>query len=82
MPDKTFEVAGRYRKRATVVLDRFGTRLEALTFAREAAAVCIEPGTGDALIAVTVTDRATGKTLSTFYPEPYEAESLDDDDDG
>lgn len=82
MADKTIEVAGRYRKRGAVALATFDTRLEALTFARETAANHIEPGSGDSLIAVTVTDKATGKTLSTFYPDPYEADTLDDDDDG
>lgn len=82
MLDKTFEVAGRYQKSGAVVLDRFGTQLEAVTFARETAASCIEPGIGDSLIAVTVTNKATGKTVSTFYPDPYETDSLDDDDDG
>jgi hypothetical protein len=33
-------------------------------------------------ITVTVTNQATKQVLSTFYPDFYEADCLDDDDDG
>ncbi len=81
MPNRIFEVTGKYRKRGAVVLGRFGTRLEALAFARDAADNCVEPA-GDSLVCVMAIDKAASEVLSTFYPERYEAESLDDDDDG
>lgn len=82
MPNKSFEVKGKFRKRGTVVLDSFSTRAEALAFARDATDNYVEPESRDSLVSITVIDKATGDTLSTFYPERYEAESLDDDDDG
>jgi hypothetical protein len=82
MPHKIFEVAGHYRKAGAVVLERFGTQAEAVSFAREAAINYVEPGGGDSLIRFTVKNQATRQTLSTFYPDRYEADSLDDDDDG
>jgi len=81
-PYKIYEVTGHYKKAGAVVLDKFSTQPEALSFARDTVIDCVEPGPGDSLISVTVTDKATGQTLSTFYPDPYEADSLDDDDDG
>lgn len=82
MPYKNYAVTCHYKKAGAVVLDRFGTQAEALSFARDTVIDWIEPGSGDSLIAVTVTDSATRQTLSTFHPDPYEADSLDDDDDG
>lgn len=82
MSNKIFQVTGHYKKAGAVVLEGFGTRPEALAFARDAVINCIEPGAGDSLVSITVTDKATNQTLSTFYPDPYEADSLDDDDDG
>lgn len=81
MSNKTYEVTSHYRKAQAVVLDRFSTQTEALAFARDAIDQ-IEPAPGDCLVCVTVTNGATNKVLSTFYPDFYEAESLDDDDDG
>lgn len=82
MSNRNFEVKGKFRKRGAVVLSSFGTRLEALAFARDAADNYVEPESRDPLLSITVVDRASNETLSTFYPERYEAESLDDDDDG
>ena len=80
--DKIYQVTSHYRKAGAVMLDRFGTQPEAMSFALEAAINHIESGAGDPLISITVSNRTTNKTLSTFYPDPYEAETLDDDDDG
>lgn len=82
MSGRNFEVRGRFRKRGSVLLESFGTRLEALAFARDAADNFVEPESRDPLVSIAVIDRTTGGTLSTFYPERYEAEALDDDDDG
>ncbi len=82
MSSRNFEVKGKFRRRGTVVLNSFGTRLEALAFARDAADNYVEPESRDPLVSVMVVDKAANDTLSTFYPERYEAESLDDDDDG
>ena len=82
MSNKSFEVKGKFRKRGTIVLDSFSTRVEALAFARDAADNYVEPESRDSLVSITVIDKATNESLSTFYPERYEAESLDDDDDG
>lgn len=76
-----YEVTSHYKKAGAVVLDRFSTQPEALAFARDATD-CIEPRSDDSLVSVTVTNQATKQTLSTFYPDFYEADSLDDDDDG
>ena len=76
-----YEVTSHYKKAGAVVMERFGTQSEALVFARNATDT-IEPEAGDALVSITVTNQATRKVLSTFYPDFYEAESLDDDDDG
>jgi hypothetical protein len=81
MPHDTYEVAGHYKKAGVVVLERFGTPAEAVSFARDAAINYVETG-GDFPISFTVTNRATEQTVSTFYPDRYEADSLDDDDDG
>ena len=80
-PDKIFEVTSHYKKAGAIVMDRFGTQSEALAFAR-GATDSIEPEAGDSLVSVTVTNQATKRILSTFYPDFYEAECLDDDDDG
>lgn len=77
-----YEVTSHYKKAGAVVLGRFSTQPEAVTFARDTAINYIESGSGDPLISVTVTNKAANKTLCSFYPDPYEAESLDDDDDG
>ncbi len=82
MPTKSFEVKGKYRKRGTVLLASFSARTEALAFARDAADHYVEPESRDSLVSITVIDKATNESVSTFYPERYEAESLDDDDDG
>lgn len=81
MSHEIYEVVSRYRKAGAVVLERFGTQTEALIFARRTVDD-IESSPGDILVSVTVGNKATGKTLSTFYPDRYEADSLDDDDDG
>jgi hypothetical protein len=80
-PNMIYEVTSNFKKAGAVVLDRFGTQPEAVVFARNATDT-IEPEEGDSLISVTVTDQVTKKILNTFYPDFYEAESLDDDDDG
>jgi hypothetical protein len=80
-PNKIFEVTSHYKKAGAVVMDRFSTQSEALAFARDAAD-SIEPEAGDSLVSVTVTNQTTKRILSTFYPDFYEAECLDDDDDG
>ena len=80
-PNKIYEVTSHYKKAGAVVMDRFSTQPEALAFAR-GATDAIEPEAGDSLVSVTVTNQATRKILSTFYPDFYEAECLDDDDDG
>ena len=80
-PNKIYEVTSHYKKAGAVVMDRFSTQPEALAFARDATD-SIEPEAGDTLVSVTVTNQATKKILSTFYPDFYEAECLDDDDDG
>ena len=82
MMDKNYEVTGHYKNARKAVLDRFGTQSEALTFARDLVINYTEPESGDLLVSITVINRATNKILSTFYPDPYEAESMDDDDDG
>lgn len=82
MQNKIYQVTSHYKKAGAVMLDRFSTQPEAMSFARDAAINHIEPGSGDPLISITVSNRTTNKTLSTFYPDPYEAETLDDDDDG
>ncbi len=79
--NKIFEVTSHYKKAGAVVMDRFSTQPEALAFARDATD-SIEPEAGDSLVSVTVTNQATKRILSTFYPDFYEAECLDDDDDG
>jgi hypothetical protein len=81
VPSGIYEVVSHSRKAGAAVLERFGTQAEALVFARRIVDE-IEPGPGDTLVSITVADKATGKTLSTFYPDRYEADSLDDDDDG
>jgi hypothetical protein len=80
-PNKIYEVTSNFKKAGAVVLDRFGTQSEAMAFARSATDT-IEPEESDSLVSVTVTNQVTKKILSTFYPDFYEAESQDDDDDG
>lgn len=82
MSSRNFEAKGKFKKRGTIVLGSFSTRAEALAFARDAADNHVEPESRDSLVSITVMDKATNESLSTFYPERYEAESLDDDDDG
>lgn len=81
MPNKIYEVTSHYKKAGAIVMERFSTQPEALVFARDATD-CLEPRSDDSLVSVTVTNLATRQTLSTFYPDFYEADSLDDDDDG
>ena len=79
--NKIYEVTSHFKKAGAVVMDRFSTQSEALAFARDATD-SIGPEEGDSLVSVTVTNQVTRKILNTFYPDFYEAESLDDDDDG
>ncbi len=81
MANNIYEVASHYKKARAVVLVRFSTQPEALSFARRAVDE-IKPASGDALVSVTVTNKAANEILTTFYPDFYEAECLDDDDDG
>lgn len=78
---KTFEVISHYRKAGAVLLARLDSQAEAVARARDTAIGYVETG-GDFLIAITVVTTTTRKTLSTFYPDRYEADCLDDDDDG
>lgn len=79
--NKIYEVTAHYKKAGAIVMDRFSTQSEALAFARDATDR-IEPGADDSLVSVTVTNQTTKQVLSTFYPDFYEADCLDDDDDG
>jgi len=81
MPNKIYEVTSHYKKAGAIVMDRFSSQSEALAFARDATD-CIEPRSDDSLVSVTVTNQATRQSVSTFYPDFYEADCLDDDDDG
>lgn len=81
IPNQIYEVISHYNKAGAIVLDRFATQAEALAFAREATD-CIEPQSGDSLVSITVSNQASKQILSTFYPDFYEADCLDDDDDG
>lgn len=82
MPYKIYKVTSHYKKAEAAILDEFGTQPEALVFARDAVNNYMETGTGDSLVSITVTNKATNQILSTFYPDFYEADSIDDDDDG
>jgi len=82
MQHKIYEVTSHYKKARSVILDSFSTQAEAVIFAREAAINYVETGSADPLVSITVINKTTKKTLSTFYPDHYEADCLDDDDDG
>jgi len=81
MSNNIYEVTSHYKKAGAIVMDRFSTQSKALAFARDATDF-IEPRSDDSLVSVTVTNQATKQILSTFYPDFYEADCLDDDDDG
>ena len=82
MLNKIYKVTGHYKKAGAVMLDEFSMQTDALAFARDAVDDYVETGPGDFLVSVAVTNKVTNQILSTFYPDFYEADSLDDDDDG
>ena len=81
LSNKIYEVTSHYKKAGAIVMDRFSSQPDALAFARDATD-SIEPRSDDSLVSVTVTNQATKQILTTFYPDFYEADCLDDDDDG